>query len=460
MPDLIPWLDETYIVEMGRLFLLGGDSQSILLGEGSVSLLPLCYLGPLLQEVLFRLGGMTAVRIGPFFGLAALAFSVWRYLKSAVKVPRQIVVSLTMAAFFAPIVFQSALLTRVDAWALASAFAGLNALSRAEESPNRKRLYLALAAFWAAVSVFVWPTAFLFAPLFVALGLRGRKFRDFLVFCGFAAMFALLLLLPICARLPAFVAGFVRHYREVASVTVSPMTIIVELGREVARDPLTALLCAWGVWLWMRERRYGRLLAFIASFLVAAVAGLYTFRLVYLWPFAFLASVASVEHIARKYPKRAYALAVVWAAYAVLTGPIGHFAQKHSVLPKNAKEVLAERIGKGPIVVFAPDHAAYYIGRELGWTQLGFANPALCDRPEVLHPVLDRCDWVILREFDSEEPFQKSFTPYGWLCHYVQAKAKREGHEISFAWHGPFDLTEFEETPRLGCLRIFRRRHR
>lgn len=457
MPDLIPWLDETYIVEMGRLFLLGGDVSSTLLGESSTPLLPLCYLGPLLQEVLFRIGGMTAVRLGPFVGLGALAFSVLLFLRRTAKLSSRVVVALAIAALFAPIVFQSALLTRVDVWALAAAFAGLNSLARTDESEIGKKRYLAFGAFWATVSVFIWPTAFLFGPLFAAFALRGRKIRDFLVFCSFVAAFASLFLLPIYARLPVFLAGFTRHYREVSSTTFAPITILVEIGREVARDPLLALLGVWGLWLWIREKRCGFLLAFGVSFIVASIAGLYTFRMVYLWPFVFLSSVSALEHIAVKYPKRVFAFAFVWMAYAVLTGPIGHFALSHSVLPANAKEVLAERIGKGPVVVFAPDHAAYYIGRELGWKQLGFANPALCDRPEVLCPVLEKCDWVILREFDPEEPFQKSFTPYGLACRYVLEKAKREGRDISFAWHAPLALDGFEETPRVGCLRVFKR---
>ena len=69
MTDLIPWLDETYIVEMGRLFLCGGDADSILLGRGQSALLPLCYVGPLAHELAFRLCGQVGVRLLPFFAL-------------------------------------------------------------------------------------------------------------------------------------------------------------------------------------------------------------------------------------------------------------------------------------------------------------------------------------------------------------------------------------------------------
>ena len=77
MLDLIPWLDETYIVEMGRLF-LDGDSggASTLLGLSGVALRPLNYVGPLFQESLFRCFGQTGVRLSPYFGLF-LAFVCW-----------------------------------------------------------------------------------------------------------------------------------------------------------------------------------------------------------------------------------------------------------------------------------------------------------------------------------------------------------------------------------------------
>ena len=79
MLDLIPWLDETYIVEMGRLFLTDGDACSTLLGRSDVTLKPLYYIGPMVQELAFRCFGQSGVRISPFIGLVVsyLGFRSW-----------------------------------------------------------------------------------------------------------------------------------------------------------------------------------------------------------------------------------------------------------------------------------------------------------------------------------------------------------------------------------------------
>ena len=125
MFDLIPWLDETYIVEMGRLFLDGcSDGVSTLLGILNVPLRPLNYIGPLLQELLFRCFGQTGVRVSPYVGLF-VAFYCWdrRLQQENISVKHRLLLSLL--TLFSPLLFQSSLLTRIDTWSLACVFAAL-----------------------------------------------------------------------------------------------------------------------------------------------------------------------------------------------------------------------------------------------------------------------------------------------------------------------------------------------
>ena len=123
MTDLIPWLDETYIVEMGRLFLCGGDADSILLGRGQSALLPLCYVGPLAHELAFRLCGQVGVRLLPFFALGAAALAFHSWLRRSRRLPRQECALLALSVAFSPLLYQSALLTRADCLALFFLFA-------------------------------------------------------------------------------------------------------------------------------------------------------------------------------------------------------------------------------------------------------------------------------------------------------------------------------------------------
>lgn len=468
MFDLIPWLDETYIVEMGRLFLSGGDANSTLMGSSPVSLMPFCYLGPLLQEVLFRLGGQLAVRLSPFVGLMVMAVSFGVYLKRTTTLPRLERRVFALAVLVSPIAFQCALLTRVDTWALAAIWCALAALA-CPEGRLRTKTTLAVAAGFSVVAVFVWPTAFLFGPLVVAAFSWSRR-REFAWFCGFSAIFMILLLIPIATRLDVFVAAFSRHYQEVAAPTPTVVSGILAVAREIARDPLLSVLVGYGVWRWLIERRWGLLAAMLASVAVAIHAGLYVFRLAYLLPFAFLATVRAVVSLRARHACWARRAVFTLAAYGLLTGPIGHFALTYQTLPKDLTQTLAETIGRGPIRVFAPDHATYYIGRELGWIQLGFARPNEAENPELLSRVLADCDYVVLRDFDPYTPFQQSCTPYGLFCRYVLQKTKAErnlpdtqkswaarfGGRFSFAWHRPLRFEGFEECCRQEPIRVLK----
>lgn len=470
MFDLIPWLDETYIVEMGRLFLeRGGASCSTLSGLSDVVLRPLCYVGPLLQELLFRCFGILGVRLSPYVGLG-LAYVCFRCrIRRDGFVDRSLQELLPLLLLTSPMLFQSALLSRIDCWALACVFASLAVLGMPDE---RRGMFVLFAGAWLAVlSFFIWPTSAVLFVVYPVFAFSKDCLREFLWFCLFAVLSFLLFLIPVAGDIHLFLDSFLRHYGEVTSPATTFLGIILPMMREVARSPFVAILSVAGMIVWVKRRRVFAIAAFAVVFVVCARAGLYTFRIVYLIPFFLFMCVDAAVAIHSRCPRFARAYLIVAVAYGALTGPIGHFALSYPTLPEGLQEILSAEVGTGPINVFSPDHATYYIGRELGWHQIGFARPSDLNDTNVLARVLSDCDAAVLRDFDPYTPFQQSCTPYGFFCRYVLSKAREErdvpleqkswaarfGGQFSFSWHAPLSLDDFRETKKVGMIRIFRR---
>ena len=472
MLDLIPWLDETYIVEMGRLFLEGGCSpESTLLGLNESALRPLYYVGPLLQELAFRCFGIMGVRITPYVGLAAAYLCFRKRLRgdndNKLCRPAQELVALSLLT--SPILFQSVLLSRIDSWAIASVFAALAILGAPNKSKDKVILFA--GSFFAVLSLFIWPTSAVLLPAYPVFSFSKERPWELLWFCLFAMVSLFLFTLPVVGDIYVFLLSFSRHYSEVTSPATSFSGVMLPIAREIARSPFIALLFCIGVVVWLRCRRIFTIAAFVVSFSVCTLTGLYTFRVVYLLPFIFFAGIDAVKALWTKCPRLVIGYLAATVVYGVLTGPVGHFGLSYPTLPKDIKETLSREIGTGPIRVFSPDHATYYIGRELGWKQIGFARPNELDNADVLARVTRDCDAAVLRDFDPYVPFQQSCTPYGLFCRYVLAKAREEkgvlqdqkswaarfGGQFSFSWHAPLRLEGFKEVARSGMIRVFKR---
>lgn len=470
MFSLIPWLDEVYIVEMGRLFLSGGDVDSILLGRSDVVLMPFCYLGPCLQELAFRIGGLVGARLCPFVGLLLAYWGFRTWLKRCCVIPRIPRELFALTFLFSPLLFQCALLTRVDTWALACVFGSLAALGRPDDPKSLRAL--AFGAFLAVCSVFVWPTAAILAFVYPVFAFSLKRRQAFFLFCLFAAASVVVLLMPFAARPPTLFASFGRHYAESTSPVRSVSNVIEPLAREVARSPFMACLAGVGLLHCMLKRRWVKVIVSIQVFAVAALAGLYTFRIVYLLPLLLLLAAEFLEDLTRRRPRFVIVALSLCVAYGVLTGPVGHCLISHPTLPEGLENQLAEVVGTGPVRVFAPDHFAYYIGRKLGWKQIGCAKPSELNDPAVLTHLLSGCEAAVIRDVDSFTPFQQSCTPYGLFCRYIFDKARSEaslpleqrswaarlGSRFSFAWHGPLTLEGCEEVAQIGFARVYRRK--
>ncbi|MFX7845243.1 hypothetical protein ABTK14_23590, partial [Acinetobacter baumannii] len=80
------------------------------------------------------------------------------------------------------------------------------------------------------------------------------------------------------------------------------------------------------------------ILAFLSAVIAAETSSLYTFRFVYLMPYALLMCIDAAEALERAKPRLNATCLWLLVAYGVLTGPVGHLITPHKRLPDNLKE--------------------------------------------------------------------------------------------------------------------------
>jgi len=469
MFDYLPWMDEVHIVEMGRMFLCGGDVDSLLINRSGVTMLTISYVCPLIQECAYRLFGQIGVRVSPFVGLALMWFSFRKWLLAAFDWRRPTVELVALLLLTNPLVFQSAALARPDAWALAFTFSSLAVLGRPDE--RRSVLRLSSGAFLAVLSVFAWPSSILSAAVYPVFCFDFKRGREFAVFCLAALFSAGVLAVPLLPKIDLFLAAFMLHTRYSAPAALSLAGVCEPIAREIARSPLLAVIGGVGLYAWTCERRFMAALALLWGFVVGARSNLYAFRLVYLTPVFMLLCADGVDYAVKKRYSLAKWALIVSVAFGVVAGPVGAILLSHSTLPVGLKDGLAKTVGTGSRIVLAPDFATYYIGRELGWRQLGFGYPRDVSDKRLVRQMADRAEAVVQCDWDPYETTQRSFTPYGLFCRYVLEKSREEadkpygekswparfGSHFSGGWHLPVELDGFPVTNRIGMIRVLKR---
>lgn len=469
MIDLIPWLDETYIVELGRLFFSDSEQTSILINENGIAMRPFFYIGPCLQELLYRAFGQTAVRISPFVGLLTMSILFRKWLTGNKLLSRFSINALFLIALTAPLPFLSANMCRIDTWALACIFASLATLGRPDHTRGNGQILA--AGFFAALSIYIWPTAIVVFPIYLAFGFNRTNLREYLRFGLSTAVFATVLAIPLISDLGNVTRAFLQHTRETADSTISSVSILSNILKEILRAPLFMTLSGIGTITWIHQRRRPALLAFLTAATFIACTRFYTFRIIYLTPFLLLHCEAAATWMQCAVPRlnRTLLLSAVFIGF--VCGPIGNLFLTHSTLPANLKDSLASAIGTGPIQVFSPDYATYYIGRELKWNQTGFSCPSSADSPEMIQSALSQADFVILREWDPYEQQQLSFSPLWLFGRALLRAAKNEAtianSEKSFwarlgsscitVWHQPLSPAGFVEVERFGFIVVYKR---
>ena len=159
MFNFLPWMDEVHIVEMGKNFLSPESSfgESILLQANGQPFIPPYYIGPVIQEVLFRCFGEAGTRLSPIIGLILSTIALMWFMKSCGRYSRMCIIITSALTVSLPLFVQSTRLVRIDTWIFFLCFLTCALLS--------KRRYNS-AAVVAAISPFVWPSAIMLFPLY------------------------------------------------------------------------------------------------------------------------------------------------------------------------------------------------------------------------------------------------------------------------------------------------------
>ena len=461
--DYIPWHDETYLVELGRQFLCGGDATTTLLNPDGTPMMPLFYLGPCLQELAYRAFGVWGVRLSPFVGLVVMGLLFRLFVKRTTTLRRLELNLLMVLAMTVPLCFQSAALARLDTWSLAFVFAALVCLVGSEKGIG----HLIGAAVCAAVSVFMWPTAGILLPLYLVAGFRSRaEARGMILFCLFGLAAVAILCVPLVWNWSVVRHAFAGHCDD-SFHRLDLLSIVMPFVGEVVRAPFLLGLAAVGFVSWVMRRAWGMIAAFVFSLGASIVMTPHLFRIVFLTPFVLLMCVEAMERCkARKICRGALWCAVV---YGVLAGPILTPFVKHPTLEAGLKDELEAAVGRGPRRVFAADRAAYYIGRELGWAQFGYAAPGHNGKSEFARPLLEKADVVITQDFDKYVPTQQCASLFVLFCKYVleaaraeenvpmeeKSRAARFGSTHTTIWRDEIQLPGFVEAAHVGVVHAF-----
>jgi hypothetical protein len=381
------WSDEALITDEGRLFLFDPHSSWSVnwwIG-GNRPVLFWSYIGPVLQELAFRLTAPlpTGPRLASMLGavLAAIALVGWL---AARRTPRWISLLLGIAIFTDPVLVQGYRGGRVDGDALALCVAAcwlIRASLHGRPEPRVSLSKLALAGSAVVLAFYVWPDATLLFPLvlaeladvLVALRREGMHRREIGVsvfyFAASGVAAAFILLIPILPLVPLIMSNM--HQVLVANAAPSGTRLYIrDLFAALERTPILPVLAMSGL-----TARHNRILAVatMLTLLFMLSHPINELHVIYLLPyFAGLAGGAFVTLARRSWARRARTVgltaAVAWAfALSMVLRPLNAYEQAAQRNPNILFTSARTSIGHRPARVFLGAWEFYYPGRQLGW---------------------------------------------------------------------------------------------
>lgn len=398
--DILPSLqqDDALITDYGRLTLDPTSEWSVtwLVGQNK-PLLIWTYIGPLLAEIGFQLGGSSGIgtRIMALIGGAfAASMSLGWLIKRGVLVYASY--GIAIAFLLDPLFTYSQRMARVDSWVVGFCLAACWILKIVPEKNNtEKKYFLAAAGGLVTIASLIWPSAFFLYPLiglefFSLFDKSGWKITNDLkfslkYFLGGAFTILILLLLPFWQNiliLSGDISTVVSQNVETANSLWQKVLAIFnyDLWLKAIKTyvklltPLLPILALAGAW---HRREKGLIFVTILTTILIFSTLVYEFRLLYLLPY-FLAlggglfQDLKIETVVKPFKiirKAALVTIVFWALGVSLFLRSALAFDKYPVNNRTRIEQAAlAAIGPGDYKVFlAFTFELYYIGRSLGW---------------------------------------------------------------------------------------------
>jgi 4-amino-4-deoxy-L-arabinose transferase-like glycosyltransferase len=431
--DVLPSLmqDEAQITDYGRLALDPLSRWSVTWWvAGDKPLLLWSYLGPLIAELGYQLGGLSGVgtRIAALIGglvASAVAFS-WLIQR---KVPQMFAGLLSLAFLLDPLFTLSQRMARTDSWVMAFCLASCWLLRLSSSKDKKTRILLVmLAGAFAAIAAFVWPSALFLFPLicteFISSFYNGnfdkkslQKLAKMFSYFVLAGLFAsVLLLVPIQHQLDTIFddmrnmvalnvnASKTPLDRIVGVVSPQPWAKLIKAFIKTL-SPFFPLLALWAI-LFKRER--GIVLAAAFTLVIIFTTLVYEFRLLYLLPYFLIlaanlfqrTALPQLNPIVQRLSTVFLVILVIWS-FGVSVFVRSAFAYNDGDQRKRnlIDEAAQAAIGTGNYRVFlAFTYEFYFTGRALGWQMY---------TPYIQFSFDDQGNWIRKDDFEPKTHFMK-----------------------------------------------------
>jgi len=368
------WLDESYIVEYGRVTLAG---QPPVFGfhQRSDSQRPVytySVLGAILQEIAFRITAPSNVgpRVIALLGQLA-AFGWFLYYLRLRGVRTNVSFLLAMALLIDPLCDIGWRGGRVDGWVFAFLFASLCGIRKGGSGAL-------LGGVAAAAGLLTWPSFAMFAPVILLElweGFKQKRNWSVMPVCGFAAGGALAAVAIILPFRQEFLYGladanFLTAMQSRMNRGDGLQNQFQFLLLSFAQTPVVVLA---GFWALALKRNRWLLAGFIVALVFVFATKVYRLRILYLLPYFYLA-VASLFTEGQLHWRRAQAWAIglmlfAGTAFTVAGTTLSGLSNRSQKDPLALIEPARSAIGDGRLRVYMQEPDFYFVGRTLGWQQ-------------------------------------------------------------------------------------------
>ena len=430
MFNFLPWMDEVHIVEMGKNFLFPESSfgESILLQTNGQSFIPPYYIGPVIQELLFRCFGEAGTRLWPIIGLILSAIALAWFMKSCGRYSRKCIIITSALAVSLPLFVQSTRLVRIDTWAFSLCFLTCALLS--------KRRYN-FAAVVAAISPFVWPSAIMLFPLYLMVYIENKEpakrlISPILIAIGVIAI----MLIPLIHIFSVTTSSLSQYFTVYGGgsptggnidVVHRLKSLVIPAIKETLRAPFFLLVAYVGMVLSLFKRK-ALLMMFSVAVIIGIATGMHTFRYIYLMPYFILFAAEAIECSNRKVNIITRTVAGAAIAYGIICGPVAYMIADIRKPPHEIDSKVANLLNDVPPnkIVLTNGYSTYYSLRKLGLTQISLPDQSEACQEELIDSLLMKCDFALLENEDRYAAIEESYTLYGLLRNFCLDAARSE----------------------------------
>ena len=430
MFNFLPWMDEVHIIEMGRNFLSPEPSfaESILLQANGEPFIPLYYVGPGLQELIFRYFGEAGTRLSPIIGLVLSAIALLWFMKSCGRYSRTCIVMTSALAVSLPLFAQSTRLVRIDTWVFFLCFLTCGLLA--------KRKYIS-ASVVAAATPFIWPSAIMLFPIYLMVHIENkvpakRLIYPILIAVGTTAI----MLIPLIHVFSVATSSLSQYFALCGGGSPSggSLDIIHRINnlpipviKETLRAPFFLFVAYAGMAVSLFKRKT-LLVMFTIALIVGLATGMHTFRYIYLMPYFLLFAADAIDCPSGVARTLARTTAYAAIAYGIICGPIAYMVADirnpaHEIDGKAASILRDVPSGK---TVLTNGYSTYYSLRKLGIRQISLPEDNKAIQDDVVAALLMKCDFALLESGDRYAPIEESYTLYGLLRNFCLKAAKSE----------------------------------